>query len=144
MPLGTSYCRVRPQHGHGPWTFRSINPATGALPNGAFDGLLSVEDGTGREHGFVTFTTNLKAGTASGAVISEQASIVFDNNEAILTNGYVNTVDGDAPTSSVSPLAATMTTPTFSVAWSGSDGAGSGVESFEYTCRSMAEPSLRG
>ena len=49
--------------------------------------------------GYVTFTVNLLPGLASGTQLQNQATIIFDYNEPIETNVYVNTLDLEAPTS---------------------------------------------
>ena len=49
--------------------------------------------------GYVTFTVNLLPGLASGSQLQNQATIIFDYNEPIETNVYVNTLDLEAPTS---------------------------------------------
>ncbi len=49
--------------------------------------------------GFVTFTVNLLPGLASGTQLQNQATIIFDYNEPIETNVYLNTLDLEPPTS---------------------------------------------
>src|SRR5262249_31770964 len=60
------------------WAFRSIDPATGDLPGGVEDGFLPVNDATHRGEGSVTYTVRPKASSATGTVVTAQASIVFD------------------------------------------------------------------
>ena len=67
----------------------------------------------------------------SGAVVSAQATVVFDTNRPISTAVVSNTIDTTVPTSSVEALPATTTAPSFTVSWSGSDGAGSGIASYD-------------
>ncbi|CAN5487985.1 hypothetical protein BH11PLA2_BH11PLA2_46570 [soil metagenome] len=111
------------------WTFRSVDPNTGLLPNGVFEGLLPPEDGTGRGDGFVSFSGRPRAGLPTNRTIDEQASIIFDTNAAIATNLHTNTVDVDAPTSSVGPLPSKTSNASIAVTWSGSD-IGSGVATY--------------
>lgn len=117
------------------WTFRSIDPNTGSLPNGVFDGFLPVNDATGRGEGFINYLAYPLTSLMTGDVISAQASIVFDFNAPVLTNVYVNTIDIGVPESSVDSLPATVDTTTFPVAWSGIDDfdgkPGSGIASFD-------------
>ena len=47
--------------------------------------------------GYVTFSVDLKAGLPNGTKIRNKASIIFDYNETIETNEYVNTLDLAAP-----------------------------------------------
>ena len=49
--------------------------------------------------GFVTFSVNLKPGLESGTRLQNQATIVFDYNDPIETNVYINTLDLEPPTS---------------------------------------------
>jgi hypothetical protein len=68
-------------------------------------------------------------------IISPEAEIVFDNNPAISTDGWLNTIDNKAPESSIS-LLETQTTTTFPVSWTGNDFAGSGLAYFlQYVSR---------
>ncbi|CAN5528881.1 hypothetical protein BH11PLA2_BH11PLA2_49400 [soil metagenome] len=111
------------------WTFRSVDPNTGLLPNGVFEGLLPPEDGTGRGDGFVSFSGRPRAGLPTNRTIDEQASIIFDTSAAIATNLHTNTVDVDAPTSSVGTLPSKTSNANIPVTWSGSD-IGSGVATY--------------
>jgi subtilase family serine protease len=113
------------------WTLTAIDPATGEQPNGALQGLLPPNDETGRGQGFVTYTVRAKAGAPTGTQITNRATIVFDTEEPITTNTVSNTLDSDAPASSVAALPASSQ-PTFAVSWSGTDPAnGSGLHSYD-------------
>ena len=48
--------------------------------------------------GYVTFSVDLKPGLANNTQIKNKAAIIFDYNETIETNEYVNTLDLVAPT----------------------------------------------
>ena len=74
------------------WTFRTLDPATGLLPSDVDAGFLPVNNSTGRGEGHVTFSIEQRANLTRGTVITNMASIVFDSNEAILTNIYTNTI----------------------------------------------------
>ncbi len=117
------------------WIFRSLDPLTGFLPQGVFDGFLPVNDETHRGEGFVRYLVRPKASLANGTTIDQQASIVFDVNTPIETNVLTNTIDAGTTTSSVNPLPTTVLTAEFPVTWSGSDGAGelvgSGIASYD-------------
>ena len=81
------------------WIFQSIDPETGVAPTDAI-GFLPVNDTlTGCGEGFVTFSVMSVDGMKTGDTISEQADIVFDENDDILTNVYTNMFDAVAPTS---------------------------------------------
>ncbi|MDI9404655.1 MAG: Ig-like domain-containing protein [Limnohabitans sp.] len=113
------------------WIFQSIDPATGEAPLDPFLGFLPPEDGSGRGQGFVTFTVRPKSATTDGAVIENEAEIVFDANAPILTNMVSNTLDRALPSSSVLPLPSVTTDTTLLVSVVGSDtGGGSGLEEF--------------
>lgn len=104
------------------WTFKSLDPATGSPPADPTAGFLPPGGG-----GSVFFTVAPRPSLATGTPIQNQASIVFDTNEAIVTQVWTNTIDKDRPRSSIVPLAVVQTNPTFIVAWQATD-AGSGVK----------------
>jgi hypothetical protein len=70
-----------------------------------------------------------KSGLATGTAIQNQAVIVFDTNAPIPTPTWLNTIDKDTPVTHVLPLAATQSSPTFTVQWTGTD-AGSGISAY--------------
>ncbi len=114
------------------WTFRSIDPATGLLPEGVFDGFLPPNVNPGEGEGFVSYAIRANSGLTTGTTIDQQASIVFDVNDPILTNVYTNTIDAGPPTSSISQLPISTDMPTFTISWSGTDDAGgSGIASYD-------------
>jgi hypothetical protein len=113
------------------WTFRSVDPETGLLPQGVLDGFLPVNDATGRGEGSITYSISPKSNLTTGTTINASASIVFDTNTPVLTNVFMNTVDRTPPVSNVTALPATTGTATFNVAWSGSDSNGSGIATYD-------------
>lgn len=114
------------------WTFRSIDPDTGELPDGVFDGFLPPNDASHRGEGFVTYTIRAKEGQPSGTRFEQQAFIVFDTNTPIETNIFTNTLDSGPPTSTVSPLPGVLNSTSFPVSWSGQDDAGgSGIATYD-------------
>jgi outer membrane protein assembly factor BamB len=78
-------------------TFRTIDPATGELPEDVFAGFLPPEDGTGRGQGHIALSVDSKPDLVDGTVITNRGSIIFDVNEAIVTNEWFNTIG--SPTS---------------------------------------------
>jgi RHS repeat-associated protein len=112
-------------------TFTSLDPLTGQAPTGATDGFLPPDDSAGIGEGFVQYTIRPTSGLATGTTINQQASVVFDINAPLDTAKVVNTIDTTVPTSSVAPLPATESSSSFPVSWSGSDGAGSGIASYD-------------
>jgi protocatechuate 3,4-dioxygenase beta subunit/subtilase family serine protease len=113
------------------WTMTAIDPATGERPEDPSLGLLPPNDDTHRGEGHVSFTIKPMPGLVTGTVINNQALIVFDANEPIVTNTVFNTIDSGAPTSSVAALPAETEETQFTVSWSGEDDAGgSGIRDF--------------
>ncbi len=81
--------------------------------------------------GWVAFTVNAKPNLASGTTIKNSATIVFDMNNPIATNEYINTLDYSAPRSTMKSIPTRMTASKLIVRWSGVDDQnGSGVESY--------------
>src|SRR5690606_8694364 len=89
------------------WVLSAIDPETG-YPPGDARGLLPPEDGNGIGQGYVTYTVDAAPDAPTGTVIAAQASIVFDTNEAIETNVWSNTLDGDDPLADFGPVASSV------------------------------------
>ena len=113
------------------WTLDSIDPETLDLPLSPFVGFLPPDKKPPEGQGFVSFSVRPKDGSPTGTRIDAQAKIVFDFNAPIDTNIWVNTIDLDPPASSVNSLPATTNSASFTVSWTGSDGAGSGIASYD-------------
>ncbi|MGB8169542.1 MAG: carboxypeptidase regulatory-like domain-containing protein [Chthoniobacteraceae bacterium] len=114
------------------WQFTSIDPATGDVPADPLKGFLPPNVTGPEGEGFVNYTVRPKAATPTGARIDAAATIVFDINAPIDTPAIFNTIDSGLPTSSVQALPSTSVTPTFNVAWTGSDDTnGSAIASFD-------------
>ena len=111
-------------------TFTSLDPTTLDTPSNPLVGFLPPDTNPPNGEGYINYTIQPKAGLATGATLNAQASIVFDTNAAIATPQITNTIDASPPTSTVAALPATTTTPSFTVSWSGSDGAGPGIASY--------------
>jgi Domain of unknown function DUF11 len=104
--------------------FLSIDPATGLPPIDPLVGFLPPGiDGS------VLFTIMPKPDLATGTVIQNQATVVFDANPPINTPTWSNTIDNTKPVSSVSALQASQISSTFAVQWAGSD-SDSGIKDF--------------
>jgi hypothetical protein len=108
------------------WYFAAVDPTTFDLLADPTGGFLPPNLSSPEGEGFVNFTVRARDTAVTGETITAQASIIFDNNEAIETPEYVNTLDAEPPTSGVNALPA-ESPPNFTVSWSGGDGAGSGV-----------------
>lgn len=114
---------------HLTWRFTSIDPATGNLPTDPLEGFLPPNVNPPEGDGSVLFTIMPKADLSTGTEIRNQAEIVFDVNEPVVTPRWLNTLDNTKPISHVLPLAAEQHTTDFLVEWSGTDG-GAGVKNY--------------
>ncbi len=111
------------------WRFTSIDPATGQLPEDPLEGFLPPNVTPPEGDGNVLFTVMAKAGLPTGTEVQNSATIVFDTNPPIDTPVWFNTLDNDKPQSRVEPLAATQTSTSLEISWSGTD-VGAGVKDF--------------
>ena len=114
------------------WIFQSIDPATGLPPTAINMGFLPINDSLHSGEGYVTFTIKPKANECvTGDTITATASIVFDVNEAIATNTWLNTVDAYPPTSDMSTTV-NATGDMLAAAFSGNDDEGGcGIKQFK-------------
>lgn len=94
------------QKGIAKWTIESLDPMTMEPIADAYRGVLPVNtDGNGM--GELTFDIKLKPGLQDGDEVSNRASIVFDQEAAIMTPIWTNIVDGVNPISRVTNVAQT-------------------------------------
>jgi RHS repeat-associated protein len=124
---------------------QAIDPLTGFPPE-LLTGVLPPEDGTGRGQGHISYLIGVEPEVASGTVIRNIATIVFDLNDPITTNqidpldpsagtdpaleAFI-TIDAGIPSSHVLPLPAARPAA-FEVTWSGQDEpSGSGVATYD-------------
>jgi hypothetical protein len=77
---------LNPLSGRVKWTFRTLDPQTGALPEDVWAGFLPPNDETGRGEGHIILTIQPRADAPLGQWIHNAASIVFDTNDPIETN----------------------------------------------------------
>jgi len=113
------------------WVFESIDPSTGLAETLPADlGFLPVNDSlTHIGEGFVSFTVRPSLAAVTGDRIEAQASIVFDDNPPIETNIAINTIDGDAPESSIIAPIDTLGGGQYRLYWEGAD-VGSGLADY--------------
>jgi lamin tail-like protein/beta-propeller repeat-containing protein len=111
------------------WRFTSINPATGLPPDDPLAGFLPPNINAPEGEGSVFFTVMPKQSLPTGTEVHNEASIVFDNNPAILTPMWSNTLDNSTPVSNVHALTAIPCSVTLNVQWSGTD-TGSGIHGY--------------
>jgi hypothetical protein len=83
------------------WVFTSLDPETMQLTDDAFGGFLDPNVESPEGEGFVSFTIGLKDPIADGDQVRNRAAIVFDYNEPIITNYFVNTFDLEPPESEI-------------------------------------------
>ena len=113
------------------WTFTSVDPETGELPEDPLAGFLPPNREPPEGEGYVMFTIRQKPDLASGTQIRNKATIVFDVNPPIETREVLNTIDAGAPSSAVQTLEETQANAEFEVSWSGEDDAGgSGIRDY--------------
>lgn len=124
------------------WTLECADPNTGYYPDDPYAGFLppnqreifypdpndpfAVHPG----EGYLKYSVRPKADLPTGTEIRNKASIVFDWNAAIDTDEVLNTIDADAPTSSVAPLPLVSIARNVGVEWSGDD-IGSGIAHYD-------------
>lgn len=114
------------------WTIQAIDPQTGEQPNDPLVGLLPPNNANNDGSGYVTFTVEPTDTMPTRTEIINTATIIFDANEPIDTNGTSNLLDSGIPTSVLAPLPATSGVPTFNLNWTGGDDAnGSGLKGFD-------------
>ncbi|HEY2053370.1 MAG TPA: hypothetical protein VGH14_05480 [Solirubrobacterales bacterium] len=104
---------------------QSIDPETLAPPSDPEVGLLPPNASPPEGEGSLAFTVAPR-GLPSGTNLSNQASIVFDDNAPIVTDAWTNKLDKAAPVPTVSALGGAEPLQA-SVSWGGTDDA-SGIE----------------
>ena len=86
------------------WTFTSIDPMTMEPTNDVMQGFLPVNYDGISGIGEVAFDIALNKTFADGTAIANRASIVFDENDPILTPTWTNVVDDVKPQSRVKEI----------------------------------------
>lgn len=88
------------------WTILSLNPTTREEEEDPDLGVLPPNDEKGSGEGYVGYRLMQKPSLACGTSIHSKATIVFDTNDPIATNDFVNRVDTVAPVSAVASVEA--------------------------------------
>ena len=83
------------------WRFTSLDPDTGEPPTDPLAGFLPPNLNPPEGQGSVSFTVDPVGSLPTGTEIRNQASIVFDLNEPIVTPEWLNTIDLEDPVSQV-------------------------------------------
>ncbi|WP_153796981.1 DUF7619 domain-containing protein [Foetidibacter luteolus] len=84
------------------WQFTAIDPATGDIP--VLEGFQPPNVNKPEGEGAVSYTVKPVAGLPDGAAFANRASIIFDQNEPIITNTWTNQLDIVPPASTVSAV----------------------------------------
>ncbi|MGM9703991.1 MAG: hypothetical protein ACI3YZ_10690 [Prevotella sp.] len=133
-------CEFNEATGLAIWTMRSLDPMTLEETDNINQGVLPVNtDGTSGI-GNILYTVDLLDKFDDGTSISNKASIVFDNNDAIDTPVWTNTVDAVCPSSSITSETQTDATTT-TLRFSGSDNR-SGIWKYEIYAKLNGEGSV--
>lgn len=113
------------QQGVAKWHFSSIDPSTDEPTTDVFGGFLPPNDENGNGQGCVMFSIDLKDELPDDVEVQNQAEIVFDYNDPILTPVWTNHKDITPPVSCMEQPVA-LDEKIAKVAWSAMD-QGSGV-----------------
>ncbi|MDP8209484.1 MAG: hypothetical protein RAO94_08615 [Candidatus Stygibacter australis] len=109
------------------WYFEDIN----LPPN------INSQEG----EGWVMFHVNQKPDLPSGTEIFNQASIIFDYNEPMLTDNILNTIDAQPPSSNIIQLSPEQPLLSFIIDWYGEDDeAGSSIKEYSIYVSDNGEP----
>jgi len=103
------------------WKFSTLDLASLQLTTNPAEGFLPPNIDGKKGQAFVNFSIKPKAGVTSGTIINNKATIVFDENAAIITDNWQHIVDTTVPKSKVAALAANVPAKDFSVSWAGTD-----------------------
>ena len=107
------------------WLLQAIDPNTGEVLQSATEGLLMPG-----ETGFAGYTIKPLAGLATGIQISANATVLFNNAPPLDTNTLTQTIDGTAPTTTLTATPLMAGSSNYQVSWNSQDDAnGSGLKS---------------
>jgi len=109
---------LNPATGVATWSMTSIDPVTGELVTDPLAGFLPPDNDQNQGKGYVTYSIVPKSGLITGTQITNQASIVFDVNDPILTDIATNKIDASA-SSAVSAAASSTNGSLIFLSWSG-------------------------
>lgn len=110
-------------------SFRSFDPITLELTEDVAAGFLDPNVNGVQGQGEVSYSVRQHAHLPHGTEIRNEATIVFDLNDPILTPAHSNRIDAEAPESAVLPIT-DLTGPSLVVRISGSD-ADAGVRAYD-------------
>jgi len=108
--------------------FIAFDPVTMDLTESPFLGVLYPNTEPPIGEGNFTYRIGLLPSVTHGDIIENQAHIIFDLNEPIATNVFINTIDTIKPVSTMS-FQSTENDSTYIISWHGTDD-GSGVRNY--------------
>ena len=114
------------------WTFRSFDPQTMNIPQDPYAGFLPPNNQNHAGEGFVSFNVSLNNIINEETTIANKASIVFDNNNPIVTNTYTNRLDFSLPESTINFAKGTENN-NYRLEFSGND-KGAGIQYYRVYC----------
>lgn len=120
------------------WNIQTLDPMTMEPTRYFEDGILPVNDDTGRGTGHLLYTIDLKEGLEDGTVIENSAVIIFDDNAPIQTPTCINTLDYNVPVANILSAEASEDKLSYTVTVEGED-SGSGIWYYNLYARSSGE-----
>lgn len=112
------------------WLFQSLNPSTYLPVTDPLAGFLPPNITSPEGQGSVFYSVSLLDSLENGTIISNEATIIFDLNDPITTDPWINTLDNVKPISNVAELPYYTPTDLFTVNWNGTD-EGSQIENYD-------------
>ncbi len=118
---------MNPTNGAIQWVFSSLDPTTLQPTEEAMGGFLPPNKTSPEGEAMVSYIVSLKPYLQHKSQLKNAATIVFDQNAAIVTNTYINTIDNLPPQSSLKTLVISNDT-TLTLSWDATDDASGVVE----------------
>jgi hypothetical protein len=120
-------CNLDPNTSTLNWHFRSLDPLTMQPPDDPLAGFLPPNTTPPNGEGSVGFSVSPRDSIATGTMVTNFASITFDNNPPIDTPVWTNAFDFSSPSIHVAPLRPLQVSDKFELKWGSAD-TGSGVD----------------
>jgi hypothetical protein len=117
----------------------SIDPVTLEPTTDPLKGFLPPDTTDYHGNGTVTFEIAAYGDLDNNDTLSNRAAIIFDTEEAILTNTWMNLLDKEAPQSSINPLPPITTDSIITLNWSIEENE-SGIRRFQVFVKSGDDP----
>lgn len=123
------------------WRFSSIDTLTLKPTNDPILGYLPPNVDSIGGTGAVFYTVRTHPNLPSGTQILNKADIVFDFNDPIITDTWINTADNDIPSSQIEALPPLMSSNQIPLKWTGAD-IGSGIRYYNIYYSKDGDPYL--